>query len=206
MDRPRLKLVVVNIMRMNRHLKLKQRVTSTLLVMLMTYCFSSVRADSQLEKTQPGLPAPGFELQDMTGQIHQLETYAGKTVIVNFWAVWCAPCRKEIPAMNRALAKLKDENVVMLGINVGDKHEAITAFSKDYPMDFTVLMDKNGAVSQRWQVTGFPTTYIVNQQGRVVKRFVGDREWDEESMLNSVRSIAANGIKSNRIKKISNKF
>ncbi len=66
-------------------------------------------------------------------------------------------------------------------------------------------MDKDGAVSQHWQVTGFPTTYIVNQQGRLVKRFVGDREWDEESMLSSVRSIAANNIK-DEVKKISNKF
>ena len=107
--------------------------------------------------------------------------------------------------MNRALAKLKNDNVVMLGINVGDKQEAITEFRKDYPMDFTVLMDKNGAVSQHWQVTGFPTTYIVNQQGQLVKRFVGDCEWDDESMLSSVRSVAANDIE-DEIKKISNKF
>ena len=102
--------------------------------------------------------------------------------------------------MNRALAILKDENIAMLGINVGDQQEMIEAFSKDYPMDFTVLMDKNGAVSQHWQVTGFPTTYIVNKQGQVVHRFVGGREWDEEAMLGSVRSIATNGIQKINIK------
>lgn len=186
-----LKLVVVNNMRMSRHLQLKQQAT-IFLVMVVMSCFSNVRADSQAEKTQGGIPAPGFELQDMKGQEHQLKAYAGKTVIVNFWAVWCAPCRKEIPAMNRALAILKDENIAMLGINVGDQQEAIVNFSKDYPMDFTVLMDKNGAVSQHWQVTGFPTTYIVNRQGQVVQRFVGGHEWDKKSMLDSVRSIAAN--------------
>ena len=93
--------------------------------------------------------------------------------------------------MNRALAIFKDENITMLGINVGDPQKTIEAFSENNPMDFTVLMDKNGAVSQHWQVAGFPTTFIVNPGGRVVHRFVGGREWDEDTMLDSVRSIAA---------------
>ncbi len=94
--------------------------------------------------------------------------------------------------MNRALAILNDENIAMLGINVGDQQEAIEAFSKDFPMDFTVLMDKTGAVSQQWQVIGFPTTFIINRQGEIVHRVVGDREWDQKNMLDSVRSVAAN--------------
>ena len=174
--------------------KLNQQPSIVILLMMLVCGFGSARADLQIEaeRSQLWQQAPGFDLQDMQGVSHQLKGYEGKTVIVNFWAVWCGPCRKEIPAMNRALAILKDENITMLGINVGDQQEMIEAFSKDYPMDFTVLMDKNGEVSQHWQVTGFPTTYIVNQQGQVVKRFVGGREWDEEAMLGSVRSIAAN--------------
>jgi len=187
-----LTLVADNYMKMSRHLPLKQQATITFLVMVVMCCFSNVRADSPAEKTPGGLLAPGFELQDLKGVNHQLKAYTGQTVIVNFWAVWCAPCRKEIPAMNRALAILKDENITILGINVGDQQQAIEAFSEDFPMDFTVLMDKNGAVSQHWQVTGFPTTFIINPQGEVVYRVVGDREWDEKNMLDSVRSVAAN--------------
>jgi len=186
-------------------LKLKRHFTIIFFVVIMC-SFVNVSADKLNEKSLPEIVAPNFELEDLNGNKHQLKSYIGKTVIVNFWAVWCAPCRKEIPAMNRALAELKDENITMLGINVGDKKKAITAFSKEYPMDFTVLMDKDGAVSQHWQVTGFPTTYIVNQQGHLVKRYVGDREWDEESMLSDVRSIAANGIKNKEIKETRNKF
>ena len=179
-------------MKMSRHLQLKQQATITFLVIIVMCCFSNVRADSQAEKTQRGLMAPGFELQDLKGVDHQLKAYVGQTVIVNFWAVWSAPCRKEIPAMNRALAILNDENIAILGINVGDQKEAIEAFSEDFPMDFTVLMDKTGAVSQHWQVIGFPTTFIINPQGEIVHRVVGDREWDKKNMLDSVRSVAAN--------------
>ena len=187
-------------MKMSWHLPLKQQATITFLIMIVMCCFLNVRADSPAENTQGGLLAPGFELQDLKGVNHQLKAYAGQTVIVNFWAVWCAPCRKEIPAMNRALAILKDENITILGINVGDQQDAIEAFSEDFPMDFTVLMDKTGAVSQYWQVTGFPTTFIINPLGEVVYRVVGDREWDQKNMLDSVRSVAANDA-ANQIKK-----
>lgn len=185
-------------MRMSHLLQIKHQIVITLLIVMC--CTSYVRADSQVKKIKGGLPAPEFELQDMQGKYHQLKAYAGQTMIVNFWAVWCAPCRKEIPAMNRALAILKDENITILGINVGDQQEMIEAFSKDYPMDFTVLMDTNGAVSQHWQVTGFPTTFIINPQGQVVYRVVGDREWDEISMLDSIRSVATNLAKANTTK------
>lgn len=174
------------------HLQLKQPSVFVILFMMLMCCSGSTSADIQPENAMIFPLAPGFELQDMQGVSHQLKSYKGKTVIVNFWAVWCAPCRKEIPAMNQALAILKDENIAILGINVGDSHKAIEDFSEDYPMEFTVLMDKNGSVSQHWQVTGFPTTYIVNQHGQIVNRFVGGREWDKEKMLHSLRSVAAN--------------
>ena len=173
-------------------LQLKQQSLIVFVLMILACCLAVAKAEQQVNKIRYVQSVSGFNLQDMQGDSHQLRDYAGKTVIVNFWAVWCAPCRKEIPAMNRALAILNDENIAMLGINVGDQQEAIEAFSEDFPMDFTVLMDKTGAVSQHWQVTGFPTTFIINSQGEIVHRLVGDREWDEKNMLDSVRSVAAN--------------
>ncbi len=158
---------------------------------LMCYC-QYVTATSLPVRSQVLRPAPDFVLQDMQGKAHDFSSYAGKTVVVNFWAVWCAPCRREIPAMNRAWKKLKNENIAMLAVNVGDELSAIKEFNKKYPIDFTVLQDKNGAVSQHWQVAGFPTTFIINPAGKIVYRVVGGREWDEESMLESIRSVTAN--------------
>ena len=173
-------------------LQLKQQSLIVFVLMILACCLAVAKAEQQVNKIRYVQSVSGFNLQDMQGDSHQLRDYAGKTVIVNFWAVWCAPCRKEIPAMNRALAIFKDENITMLGINVGDPQKTIEAFSENHPMDFTVLMDKNGAVSQHWQVAGFPTTFIVNPEGKVVHQFVGGREWDEKNMLDSVRSVAAN--------------
>lgn len=135
----------------------------------------------------PLRPAPPFLLEDMQGEYHRLMDYEGKVVIVNFWASWCAPCREELPSMNRAWAELKDEPVAMLAINVSDDREAIFAFLRDYPIDFTLLLDTHGRASRHWRVQGLPTTYIVNPGGRVVHRLVGKHDWSSDRLLQLVR-------------------
>ncbi len=134
-------------------------------------------------------PAPPFRLQDLNGEFHHSSEYRGKVLIVNFWATWCAPCREELPSMNRAWAELQDESVVMLAINVGEDKEAVLAFSQDYPIDFPVLLDSYGNISQRWRVVGMPTTFVVNRRGQIVHRMVGKREWDSEALLGLVRDL-----------------
>lgn len=172
----------------------ESHIRKAIVTLMLISAFGYMKAGLALEVPQASaLDAPGFELLDMRGDKHQLSGYEGKTVIVNFWAVWCAPCRKEIPAMNRAMDVLKKENISLLAINVGDGDEAIKAFSKMYPMDFPVLKDDDGVVSQNWRVAAFPTTFIINTDGKIVSRIVGPREWDQEDMLDNVRTIA--GVK-----------
>lgn len=130
--------------------------------------------------------APPFELTDLGRNEHRLSDYAGKVLVVNFWASWCVPCRDELPSMNRAAGKLTDQPVVWLAINVGEDREAVAAFVADYPIDFTVLLDPSGGVSQAWQVTAMPTTLILDPQGYVAHRIVGKREWDDERHLQMV--------------------
>lgn len=160
---------------------------------MLLICVSGYAEINMAAGTQQTRPtAPAFELFDMRGELHRLSDNKGKIVIVNFWAVWCAPCRKEIPSMNRALKALENENIELLAINVGDEKEAIEAFRNEYSMNFPVLMDKSGVVSQLWQVTAFPLTFIINAQGQIVDRIVGAREWDEIDMLDSLRLFARN--------------
>jgi peroxiredoxin len=134
-------------------------------------------------------PAPPFRLPDLHGEYHHSSEYRGKVLIVNFWASWCAPCREELPSMNRAWAELQDESVVMLAINVGEDREAVLAFNRDYPIDFQVLLDSYGNISQRWRVVGMPTTFLVNRKGKIIHRIAGKREWDSEELLGLVRGL-----------------
>ena len=134
----------------------------------------------------PPVKAPSFVLSDLEQNEHRLSDYAGKVLVVNFWASWCVPCREELPAMNRAAEKMREQPVVWLALNVGEDRDAVTAFTADYPIDFTVLLDRSGRVSQSWQVIAMPTTFIIDPRGYVTHKIVGKREWDDELHLRMV--------------------
>ena len=148
------------------------------------------RSDQTLTALPTRQAAPAFSLQDLHGSLHRLLDYRGKLVIVNFWASWCSPCRKELPSMNRAWKQLQRDGVAMLAINVGEDQQAIQAFKKDFPIDFTVLLDGKGTTSRHWQVTGLPTTLVLDTQGRIVYRVLGSREWDDRELIQRLRALS----------------
>jgi len=133
--------------------------------------------------------APNFKLKDMDGKTHQLSDYRGQPVIINFWATWCPPCREELPSMNRGWSKIKSQGIAMLAINVGEDEDTIFTFTGDYPIDFTILLDRSAEVINQWPIKGLPTTFVVDPQGRIVYRAIGGREWDAEELLNLVRAL-----------------
>ncbi len=136
-----------------------------------------------------GIPAPDFKLLDTDEKEHTLAEYKGKPVIVNFWATWCPPCRKEIPSMNRAWHKIKNEGIAMIAINVGESADEVFAFTAKYPIDFTVLLDDSGRASNSWPMKGLPTTFILDTDGNLVYQAVGGREWDADEILDQVRAL-----------------
>ena len=133
--------------------------------------------------------APAFNLQDMDGEKFSLATYKGKVLIVNFWATWCPPCRAELPSMNRGWDKIKNENIEMIAINVGEDEDTIYSFMADYPINFKVLLDQSGDIISQWPIKGLPTTFVVDAEGRIVYRAIGGREWDSDKLLNMVRAL-----------------
>lgn len=145
-------------------------------------------------------PAPAFELRDMDDKIHTLADYKGKPLIVNFWATWCPPCRAELPSMNRAWAKVKDEGIAMIAINIGEDEDSIFAFTAQYPIDFTVLLDEESEQLSPWQISGLPTTYVIDPEGRVVFQAMGDREWDNDKLLDKVRALKTKSTTPERAK------
>lgn len=136
-----------------------------------------------------GKPAPELRLLDMDEKVHTLADYKGQPVIVNFWATWCPPCREEIPSMNRAWRKIKDEGIVMLAVNVGESSDEVFAFTGEYPIDFTVLLDQSGMMSTQWPIKGLPTTFVIDTEGNLVYQAIGGREWDADEILDVVRQL-----------------
>jgi peroxiredoxin len=91
--------------------------------------------------------------------------------------------------MNRAWEKVKDDGIEMIAINVGEDEDTIFAFSGEYPIDFTVLLDESGTGINQWPVKGLPTTFVIDPQGRIIYQAVGSREWDDDALLDKVREL-----------------
>lgn len=133
--------------------------------------------------------APTFSLPDMQDQQRELSDYLGKPVIISFWATWCPPCRAEIPYFNRAWEKLKDDDIEMLFVNINEGKETIEAYEKKVPIKPTILRDETAGQLANWNMTGLPTTFILDPEGRVVYQAMGERAWDSEEILDKVRSL-----------------
>jgi peroxiredoxin len=167
---------------------MNHRLYQFLLLLVSCLVFQLAIADKQLTGMVKQPPAAQFQLPDLDGNIHRLQDYRGKPVIINFWASWCPPCRKELPSMNRAWKKIKGE-VAMIAINVGEDEETIKRFMQDYPIDFQVLLDKNVSSMQMWPINGLPTTFVVSPDGNIHYQAVGEREWDNEELLQKVKYL-----------------
>jgi peroxiredoxin len=134
-------------------------------------------------------PAPDFELPGEDGKTYRLSDYRGQVVVLNFWATWCPPCRREMPAMERAWQAVRDEGIVLMGVNVGEDVDTVFEFTAHYPVSFPLPLDREGRVVEDYPVTGLPTTYIVDPAGMVTHRAVGSREWDDPALLERLRAL-----------------
>ncbi len=159
-------------------------------LMLMACSGLVMAAPQTLAQLPQPRAAPDFALSDLDGQLHRLSDYRGQVLIVNFWATWCPPCRREMPSMERAWQQVKDEGIKMVAINVGQDEEALWSFTAEVPVSFPLLLDESGSVSHQWPMRGLPTTFVVDTQGNIAYQAVGDREWDDPQLLGPIRALA----------------
>ena len=136
-------------------------------------------------------PAPAIKLKDIDGATHDLAQLRGRVVLVNFWATWCPPCRREMPSMERLSQALKGEAFSVLAVDVGEDADTIEAFTGqlDTMPTFPILLDTQSGVMQAWKVAGLPTTFLVDKQGHIVASAIGGREFDHPEMVETIRGL-----------------
>lgn len=117
--------------------------------------------------------APDFALPTQNGTEIRLSDLKGQVVYLDFWASWCGPCRRSFPWMNQ-LHKQSDPNQFkIIAINLDSDETQARKFLSNLPADFTVAFDPKGLTAEAYQLPGMPTSYLIDQQGRVVSRHVG---------------------------------
>ena len=118
--------------------------------------------------------APNFEMQSFNSAAPiSLADFAGKGVVLNFWASWCNPCQKEMPALEAAWQKYKDQGVVLVGVNSSDNEQQTLDFLEEYGVTYPNGSDLGSEVSQLYQVQGLPTTWFIAGDGTVAKIVYG---------------------------------
>jgi peroxiredoxin len=121
-------------------------------------------------------PAPDFALPSLTGEVVRLSDFAGRPVLLNFWATWCGPCRDEMPELVRAHELHQEEGLVVLAVNTTfqDDVAAVQDFAEEFALPFAVLLDRDAVVSNRlYDVKGIPMTFFIGIDGSIKSQHIG---------------------------------
>jgi len=117
--------------------------------------------------------APDFFLPALDGRVQKLSNYRGRVVLVNLWATWCPPCIEEMPLLNEIVRRYEQRGLVVIGIAADEERELVERFVQEHPLQFEVLLDPQGAVGTEYGITGYPETFLIDREGRLVAKIVG---------------------------------
>ncbi len=135
-----------------------------------------------------------FTLKNLEGSEVSLKDFAGKVVFLNFWATWCGPCREEMPSMERLWQRFKEDDFVILAIDLRESRGEVVSFMKEYGLTFPVLLDSKGEVGSMFGVRAIPTTYLLDSEGRIVGGAIGARNWESEDAFELIESLLSDTV------------
>ncbi|HEB55429.1 MAG TPA: TlpA family protein disulfide reductase [Gammaproteobacteria bacterium] len=153
------------------------------------------QALSSMKVTVPKarLLAPDFTLPDLKLETVHLSDYRGKLVILNFWASFCAPCRREMPALENLWQRYRDKGLVVLALSADrDNLKRVENFVTEGDYSFPILLDTAGGVRKNYEIRALPTSYLIGRDGKFIGRIIGEREWDSEQSQTLIKLLLSN--------------
>ncbi|WP_128514732.1 TlpA family protein disulfide reductase [Tabrizicola thermarum] len=137
------------------------------------------------------VPVPESALLDAEDGTHSLADYRGKWVVLNFWATWCAPCRQEMPSLDRLQAAMPEIAVVPVATGRNAVEGIRRFFEQAEVKGLPILRDPTSELARAMHVLGLPVTVILNPEGQEVARLIGDAEWDSDSARAILAALVA---------------
>ena len=138
-----------------------------------------------------GTEAPDFVATDMEGNPVRLADLQGEVVLLNIWATWCAPCREEMPSMQRLHENLGDEGLQIIAVSIdapsgsvdagGNPGGDVADFAESFELTFPIWLNPNGDIQRTYRTTGVPESFVIDRNGAIVKKVIGPTDWNSEA-------------------------
>ena len=168
----------------------KQRTAAgIMLILLVLGLYPLNSAAVQLSEVTVG-PRLELNLPDLSGQQRNLGEFAGKVLLVNFWASWCRPCIEELPGIQRLIEAMADAPFAVIVVNVGETERRVQAAVRRLRMQFPILLDKDSAAFTGWGANVLPTACVFDGSGKLRYLGRGPVEWDREDIIELLLQLA----------------
>ncbi len=159
------------------------------------YGLYQLQKKSESPSSQPlvvvGRGAPDFSLPRLDGEIVRLSDFKGKVVFLNIWATWCAPCREEMPSMEKLYQEMKGQPFEILAVSIDILGaQAVAPFMTQLNLSFPVLLDSQGTVSRLYGTTGVPESFIIDRNGIIAAKIIGGRNWVSPDAVKAFKDLA----------------
>jgi len=153
----------------------------------------AVRLSPEIFPVEVGSRAPDFQAADLaTGDTVALSGFRGQVVLLNVWATWCEPCRVEMPSFERLHQELGPQGLRIVAVSIDEAGpDVVREFQREYGLTFQILHDRSRAIERIYQTTGVPETFVLNREGRIMKKVIGAAEWDSPINKDLIRRLLA---------------
>jgi len=169
------------------------------LLLLFTICINQVVLGAatspplthKLSPIKEDWTAPELRLKNMDAEVIDIKDLKGKVIIVNFWATWCPPCRREMSSLEHLFQTTSNKGVEVIAVNIGEDPDTVFPFLgnlEDYP-SFQIVFDTEALLMEQWKVQGLPSTFIVSKGGKVIYKAVGGREFNHPTIRQKILEL-----------------
>jgi thiol-disulfide isomerase/thioredoxin len=132
---------------------------------------------------------PALRLADVHGRVIERNNFRGKVRLINFWATWCPPCVREIPSLNALQKAMAGKAFEVISVNFAEDPQQVSEFLQRFQVDFPVLLDRDGQVAAQWRVFAFPSTFVIDRQGRIRYGVNAAIHWDSPEVMAQLEAL-----------------
>jgi peroxiredoxin len=164
--------------------------------LLAACAVASCAADAnEFRRVAVGDPAPDYAAADLAGDTVRLADFRGDVVLLNVWATWCAPCRREMPELQALQERFAERGFHVLGVSIDARgaESAIRTFTDDLGVGFRILHDPDERVARTFRTIGVPESFLIGRDGVIAARWIGSFDPIAEETLATVREALASG-------------